>query len=383
MIRYNRQCLNAEDLNAVQAALQGDMITQGETVSQFEAELATYTGAEHVVVCSHGTSALHIACLALGIGKGDKVWTSPISFAASANCALYCGAEVDFVDIELDYIAICPSMLEKKLQQAKMEKALPKAIIAVDYGGQPGHLRQIYQLAQDYGVRIIEDACHALGGGYFGAKVGSCQFADICITSFHPIKTITTGEGGALFTNQPQLAKLARKYANHGIQRNPQPEAPWLAEQSVLGFNYRMTEFQAALGLSQLSKIETFVTARQELAANYRQLLAGSSFKSLSVNPDAHSSQHLYPIVLPEKIWDRKAELFNWLLQQGVSCQVHYLPIPLHPYYQQLGFNADATPNALQHYKSTLSIPLFVDLQFSQQQHVVRCLLEFESKVLS
>lgn len=383
MIHYNRQSIHQEDLQAVQTALQGDMITQGETVSRFESALATYTGAEHVVVCSHGSSALHIACLALGIGKGDRVWTSPISFVASANCALYCGAEVDFVDVELDFIAICPIELEKKLQRSKVNKSLPKAIVVVDYAGQPGYLKTISQLAHQYGVRVIEDACHALGGDYLGSKVGSCQFADVCITSFHPIKTITTGEGGALFTNQPELAKLARKYANHGIERVPQQDAPWLAQQSLLGFNYRMTEFQAALGLSQLNKINQFVTARCELAANYRQLLAGSTFKALSVNSDAQSSYHLFPIALPESLWARKAELFNWLLHQGISCQVHYLPIPLQPYYQKLGFQIADFPNALQHYQRTLSIPLFVDMDSKQQQYISNCLLEFETKAAS
>ncbi|MBL0537428.1 UDP-4-amino-4,6-dideoxy-N-acetyl-beta-L-altrosamine transaminase [Aeromonas caviae] len=361
MIPYGRQSISQADIDAVVKVLKSDFLTQGPVVPRFEQTVADYCGAKFGVAVNSGTAALHIACLALGVGHGDWVWTSPISFVASANCALYCGAQVDFVDIEPDTGNMCAVELERKLIAAQAEGKLPKVVIPVHFAGLPCDMQDIHRLGQEYGFRIIEDACHALGARYHGEPTGNGRYSDITIFSFHPVKIITTGEGGMAMTNDPQLAKTMRLLRSHGITRNAddfinEPDGPWYYEQQMLGFNYRMTDIQAALGLSQMANLEAWILKRGELARRYFEALAPERLTRY-FSPERRSAFHLYVHhVAPEQ----RAQLFSQLRDQGIGANVHYLPIYQQPWYQR--WAPGPLPQAEQFYAGAITLPLFPGL---------------------
>ncbi len=367
MIPYGRQRIDASDLEAVRSALVSEFVTQGPRVASFESELSKAVRAHHVIAVNSATSALHLACLALGVVEGDLVWTSAISFVASANAARYCGADVDFVDIDLASSNISIAALKEKLircDQKGLKK--PKVLIAVHMAGQSADMSEIFELSKEHGFRVIEDASHALGAEYKGSPVGSCEYSDITVFSFHAVKMITTGEGGACVTNSPILAARLQQLRSHGITRDPaEMNEPypggWYYEQQELGFNYRITDFQAALGESQLSKLGSFVQKRNEVAHWYWKNLDGLGFKLPTVEADRTSSFHLFVVLLPNSS-SRKAA-FESMRAQGILVNVHYLPIYRHPYYSRMGKYSPADfPMAEEYYNRCLSIPIFPDI---------------------
>ncbi|OBR41678.1 MULTISPECIES: UDP-4-amino-4,6-dideoxy-N-acetyl-beta-L-altrosamine transaminase [Aeromonas] len=358
MIPYGRQSISEADIEAVVEVLRSDFLTQGPVVPRFEQAVADYCGARFGVAVNSGTAALHIACLALGVGPGDWVWTSPISFVASANCALYCGAQVDFVDIEPDTGNMCAIELERKLIAAKAQGCLPKVVIPVHFAGLPCDMQEIHRLGQEYGFRIIEDACHALGARYHGEPTGNGRYSDITVFSFHPVKIITTGEGGMAMTNDPALAKTMRMLRSHGITREPEdfinePDGPWYYEQQMLGFNYRMTDIQAALGLSQMARLEEFLVKRRKIAARYQAELPRLGLEVLSDRNNRLSAWHLFVIKVPAKY--RKTQ-FEKLRAHGIGVNVHYIPIGDHPYHT--GDCGEATC----FYEQLITLPLYPTL---------------------
>ncbi len=367
MIPYGRQSISQADIDAVVEVLKSDFLTQGPVVPRFEQTVADYCGAKFGVAVNSGTAALHIACLALGVGHGDWVWTSPISFVASANCALYCGAQVDFVDIEPDTGNMCAVELERKLIAAQAEGKLPKVVIPVHFAGLPCNMQEIHRLGQEYGFRIIEDACHALGARYHGEPTGNGRYSDITIFSFHPVKIITTGEGGMAMTNDPALAKTMRMLRSHGITREPEdfinePDGPWYYEQQMLGFNYRMTDIQAALGLSQMSNLEAWIEKRGELARRYFESLAPNLIARY-FSEDRRSAFHLYVHhVAPEQ----RSIMFQRLREQDIGANVHYMLIYKQPWYQKWGLLP--LPHAEQFYAEAITLPLFPTLSSAQQE---------------
>lgn len=371
MIPYGRQSISEADIEAVVEVLRSDFLTQGPVVPRFEQAVADYCGARFGVAVNSGTAALHIACLALGVGPGDWVWTSPISFVASANCALYCGAQVDFVDIEPDTGNMCALELERKLMVAKAEGRLPKVVIPVHFAGLPCDMKEIHRLGREYGFCIIEDACHALGARYHGEPTGNGRYSDITVFSFHPVKIITTGEGGMAMTNDPALAKTMRMLRSHGITREPEdfinePDGPWYYEQQMLGFNYRMTDIQAALGLSQMSNLDAWIAKRSEIARRYFEALAPELLPSY-FSPERRSAFHLYVHhVAPE----HRQEVFQRLRENGVGANVHYMPIYKQPWYQK-GV-ATSVDNADLFYKECMTLPLFPGLMLSQQKNILQ-----------
>ncbi len=374
MIPYGRQSITDEDIEAVVAVLKSDYLTQGETVPAFEQGLADYCQVPHVVACNNGTTALHLACATLSLGEEDWVWVSAISFVASANCARYCGAQVDFVDVEPDTGNLCVAALREKLQSVQGTARQPRALVAVHLAGQPCDLAEIGALCRQYGVHLIEDACHALGASYQGQPIGSCVHSDMTVFSFHPVKPITTGEGGAVTTRCAELAARLRLYRSHGITRDPeQLGAPspggWYYEQQVLGFNYRLTDIQAALGLSQLSRLSRFIEQRQQLAARYDALLDRLPVQPLRQMEDRHSGYHLYVV----KVDDRD-RVFARLREAGIGVNVHYMPIPAQPYYRELGHDPATYPGAQAYYRQAISLPLFPTLSLDEQDQVVRAL---------
>ncbi|EKP0308046.1 UDP-4-amino-4,6-dideoxy-N-acetyl-beta-L-altrosamine transaminase [Aeromonas veronii] len=374
MIPYGRQSISQADIDAVVDVLKSDFLTQGPVVPRFEQAVADYCGAKFGVAVNSGTAALHIACLALGVGHGDWVWTSPISFVASANCALYCGAQVDFVDIEPDTGNMCTVELERKLIAAKAERKLPKVVIPVHFAGLPCDMKAIHRLGQEYGFRIIEDACHALGARYHDEPTGNGRYSDITVFSFHPVKIITTGEGGMAMTNDPALAKTMRLLRSHGITREPEdfinePDGPWYYEQQMLGFNYRMTDIQAALGLSQMANLEAWIEKRGELARRYFEALAPELLPRY-FSSERRSAFHLYVHhVAPEQ---RKA-LFQQLREQGIGANVHYMPIYKQPWYQK--WAQAPLLHAEQFYAGAITLPIFSALSQAQQNCVLGALL--------
>ena len=386
-IPYGRQSINDDDIAAVTAVLQSDFLTQGPVTPRFETALAAYLESAtplHAIAVNSATSALHIACMALGVGPGDHVWTCANSFAASSNCALYCGAQVDFIDIDPLTLNLDVQLLALRLHSAEQSGTLPKAVIPVDFAGRSAPLKEIRVLADRYGFAIIEDASHAVGGSYAGAKVGAHGLADITIFSFHPVKIITTAEGGMALTHRADLAERLNLLRTHGITRDPHlmhdtQQGPWFYEQHLLGYNYRMTEVHAALGLSQLSRIDEFVQARHIVNDRYARLLAPFAEQGLLVLPqpdaaDTRSALHLYPVQLGPNARPTRAQVFASLRATGIGVNVHYLPIYWHPYYQDLGFRRGLCPAAEAYYEAALSLPMHAALEPAQQQHVVDAL---------
>lgn len=383
MIPYGRQNISKDDIDSVVTVLKSDWLTQGAMVPSFEAGLCKLTGAKNAIVVSNATAALHLACLALGLGQNDTLWTSPNTFVASANCARYCGADVDFVDIDIETGNMSVLALQSKLEQADKKGALPKILVSVHFAGQSCDMQQIKKLSEKYGFKIIEDAAHAVGGTYKKQAIGSCQFSDITIFSFHPVKIITTGEGGALLCNDQKIADKLERLRSHGITKDTllmqgQSEGEWCYEQIELGYNYRMTDIQAALGQSQLSRIQEFVRKRSSLASRYSEILQGLKVIPLEQISNSISAWHLYVVRLQETTIE-KSEIFSRLRQQGVGVQVHYIPVHLQPYYKNLGFKLGDYPQAEKYYRQAISLPLYPDLSFEQQDYVVKTL----DKVLS
>ena len=376
VIPYGRQDVSQEDINAVVDVLRSDFITQGPVIQQFERRVADYCGANYAYACNSATSALHIACLALGVGEGDLVWTSPISFVASSNCALYCNAEVDFVDIDGATYNMSPIVLEKKLEEAKARGRLPKVVIPVHLAGQSCEMEQIHALSKTYGFRIIEDASHGIGAQYKDQPVGSCTYSDITVFSFHPVKIITTGEGGMCLTNDPALSLLLGRYRSHGITRqaaemSKAPDGPWYYEQLNLGLNYRMNDIQAALGLSQMDRLDEFIEKRRAIARRYDELLVNSIVETPHQHPDTNSSWHLYIIRLKENVKISHKQLFEKFRAAGILVNIHYIPIYRQPYYKELGFTSSGFEEAEKYYEEAISIPIFPTLSQEEQRKVV------------
>jgi len=379
MIPYGRQDITQADIDAVVQVLRSDFLTQGPLVPRFEKKLASYCGASHSVAVNSATSALHIACLALGLQEGDWLWTTPMTFVASANCALYCGAQVDFVDIDPHTWNLSPNALEQKLIIAERENRLPKIVVPVHLSGRSCDMQTIHALSQRYGFRIIEDASHAIGARYRNEPVGNCRFSDITVFSFHPVKIITTAEGGAALTNQAALAEKMVLLRSHGITREPQhmvniPDGPWYYEQTALGFNYRMTELQAALGESQMDRLDAYVAKRHEISLRYDSLLAELPVQTPAWDED-YSALHLYVIRLRlDRIERKHRDVFATLRQRGVAANLHYIPVHIHPYYRQMGFAPGNFVEAERYYREAISLPMYPGLSEEDVKHVVESL---------
>ncbi len=381
-IPYGRQSISEDDIQAVVDVLQSDWLTQGPAVPTFEQAVASYCRAEHAIAMNSATSALHVACLALDLGPGDLLWTSPITFVASANCARYCGADVDFVDIDPTTANLSVEKLAEKLHQARHNGRLPKIVVPVHFCGLPCDMAAIHALSKEFGFRIIEDASHAIGAIHQNEPVGNGRYSDITIFSFHPVKIITSAEGGMALTNNAQLAHRMQRLRSHGITRDHAlmthaADGPWYYQQIELGFNYRMTELQAALGLSQLLRLPSFVKRRRELADRYNKLLSGLPLTLPGRMNGAESAWHLYAIRLNPntcKIAHRK--VFERLLDARVGVNLHYIPVHLQPYYRELGFNGGDFPQAETYYSQAISLPLYPDLSDAQQDYIARCVTE-------
>lgn len=381
MIPYGRHDISEADIEAVVGVLRSNFLTQGPVVPTFESAVADYCGAQHAVAVNSATSALHVACLALDVGPGDRVWTSPITFVASANCALYCGAQVDFVDIDPRTYNLNVERLAEKLEQAEKSGCLPKVVIPVHLCGQPCDMAGIHALSQQYGFNIIEDASHAIGGKYNkGEPIGSCCYSDITVFSFHPVKVVTTGEGGMALTNDTQLARRMQLLRSHGITRDTNemthaPDGSWYYQQIDLGFNYRMTDMQAALGLSQLQRLDEFVAKRHTIARQYDELLADFPVVTPWQHPDSYSGLHLYVIRLKlDEIGRSHGEVFEALRTANIGVNLHYIPVYRQPYYEQLGFRAGYCPEAEHYYAEAISLPMYPALTEAQQNYVVTVL---------
>lgn len=377
LIPYGRQDITEEDIESVVNVLHSDFLTQGDAVPTFEQKLCNYTGARYAVAVNSCTSALHIACLALGLGPKDILWTSPISFVASANCGLYCGASVDFVDVDPNTALMSVKALESKLEQAKQQRKLPKILIPVHFAGQSCDMKAISKLGEKYNFRIIEDAAHAIGSSYLNKNVGSCQYSDITVFSFHPVKIITTGEGGAALTSSAKLAEKMRLLRSHGITRDPEKminpkERDWYYEQISLGFNYRMTDIQAALGISQLSRLDEYVAKRSEIAHWYNDRLKYVLVDSLAQEKNGESSHHLYVIRVKDGE-DKRDKLYDYLKKNGISVNLHYFPIYKQPFFDTkiklIGAEA--------YYKSSISLPIFPTIGKNNLKKVIQKISEF------
>ena len=377
MIPYGKQDVNQSDIDAVVDTLKSNFITQGPKTPFFEKKVINYCGAGYGVALNSATSALHVACLALGLGKGDWLWTSPNSFVASANCGLYCGAKVDFVDINLKTYNMSASELESKLIRAMKVGSLPKIVIPVHFAGQSCEMKKIHSLSREYGFKIIEDASHAIGGRYLNKPIGSCQYSDITVFSFHPVKIITTAEGGMAVTTSKELSDKMQLYRSHGITRNPDlmtkiPEGDWYYQQVDLGFNYRMNELQAALGISQMQRLDEFVARRHKLQKRYDLLLSESHIIKPYQDKNSHSALHLYPIQINlDRTRKSRQQIFDKLRQGNIGVNVHYIPIHNQPYFAQFGFKLGDFPNSEDYYNKTISIPLFSMMSISQQDSII------------
>lgn len=380
MIPYGRQDITDADVNAVIKVLRSDFLTQGPVVPRFERAVSEYCGVEHGLAFNSATSALHLACLSLGLGEGDWLWTSPVSFVASANCARYCGADVDFVDIDPKTYNLCATTLEQKLLEAERAGRLPKVVVAVHLCGQAADMDAIHRLAQRFQFSVVEDASHAIGGRYKGEPIGSCRYSDISIFSFHPVKIITTGEGGMALTNRADLAEQMALLRTHGITRDAaqmthETHGEWYYQQIALGYNYRMTELQAALGLSQMERLDAYVRRRHEIARRYDEELSDLPVTTPWQHADAYSSFHLYPIRLDlTKIGSTRLEVFRVLRDRGIGVNVHYIPIHTQPYYERLGFRRGDFPEAERYYAEAISLPMYPTMSDDQQGKVINCL---------
>jgi UDP-4-amino-4,6-dideoxy-N-acetyl-beta-L-altrosamine transaminase len=377
MIPYGRQDISESDIEAVIEVLRSDFLTQGPVVPAFEKAVMEYCSVKYAFAVNSATSALHIACMALEVGYNDIVWTSPISFVASSNCALYCGASVDFVDIDPLTYNMSISALKEKLQNAEKDGKLPKVVIPVHLTGQSCEMKEVFELSKMYGFKIIEDASHAIGGKYLDEPIGNCMYSDITVFSFHPVKIITTGEGGMCLTNDAKLAIHLNRYRSHGIVRHPSemtklPDGPWYYEQIELGYNYRMTDIQAALGLSQMKRLNEFVEARHKIADHYNQELKEDWMITPWQHPDTYSALHLYVIRIKEgndKVGH--LQMFEKLRSAGILVNLHYIPIYRQPYYQELGFDPGDFPNSESYYKEAISIPMYSSLTIEQQNFCI------------
>lgn len=378
-IPYGRQSINESDIDEVVKVLESDFLTQGPKVPVFETNIAQYCGAQFGVAVNSATSALHIACLALGLDEGDTLWTSPNTFVASANVGHLCGARVDFVDIDPQTYNLCPLALEEKLKQAQQQNELPKVVMPVHFGGQSCDMQAIHKLSKEYGFFIIEDASHAIGASYLDSKVGSCRFSNITVFSFHPVKIITTGEGGLATTNDKELAKKMHLYGSHGISRtfnNKEDvlKGGWFYEQVELGLNYRMTEMQAALGTSQLNRLDEFVKRRHQIALTYDSLLQELSVVLPKQIKDSYSSFHLYPIQLLDE--EQRKVVFDRMRAKKIGVHVHYIPVHTQPFYQKQGFHWGDFPNAENYYKKALSLPIHQSMTEKNVLTVIQSLKE-------
>lgn len=382
MIPYGRQDITQDDIDAVVDVLKSDYLTQGPMVPRFEQSVAQHVGVSHALAVNSATSALHIACLALGLGAGDRLWTTPVTFVASANCGLYCGAEVDFIDIDPRTYNLCPQALERKLEQAEREGKLPKVVVPVHLCGQPCDMQAIHALAQRYGFKVIEDASHAIGGKYQGEFIGNCHYSDITVFSFHPVKIITTAEGGMALTNDAELASKMALLRSHGITRDPaqmthEADGPWYYQQINLGFNYRMTELQAAMGVTQMERLDQYVAHRHQLARRYDDLLASLPVTTPWQHPDSYSGLHLYVIRLQlDQIGKTHRQAFEALRALGIGVNLHYIPVHTQPYYQRMGFQTGDFPEAERYYAEAISLPMFQTMSEEQQDQVIAALRE-------
>jgi UDP-4-amino-4,6-dideoxy-N-acetyl-beta-L-altrosamine transaminase len=381
-IPYGRQDITQADIKAVIDVLKSDFLTQGPCVPRFERRVSEYCGIKHAVAVNSATSALHLACLSLGLKTGDWLWTTPITFVASANCGLYCGAKVDFVDIDSATYNLCPKALEGKLIKAKELGKLPKVVVPVHLCGQSCDMKAIHELSKEYGFRIIEDASHAIGGRYLNESIGNCKYSDITILSFHPVKIITTGEGGMALTNNPDLARSMSLLRSHGITREHtemvgENEGPWFYQQKELGFNYRMTDLQAALGTSQHKRLDEFVQVRNDLASRYIDKLADLPISVQTLSDDIYSAYHLFVINLQDHDHIKSRQrIFVDLREAGIGVNVHYIPVHLHPFYKEMGFTSGDFPFAEKYYQSAITLPLFPTLTINNQDYVVKRLKE-------
>ena len=377
MIFYGKQSISKEDIRAVEEVLRSSFLTQGPMIERFEKRVAEYCGAKHAVAVNSATSALHIACLAAGLGQGDALWTSPITFVASANCGRYCGADVDFVDIDARTYNMDVDVLERKLKEAKTHEILPKVVVPVHLAGQSCNMQRIHELASEYGFTALEDASHALGADYLGSKVGSCRFSDMTVFSFHPVKIITAGEGGMVLTNNDRLYEKLMLYRNHGITRDPslmthESDGSWYYQQIDLGFNYRMTDIQAALGCSQMDRLDDFVARRRVLVARYDELLKDLPLVTPYVIQDTIPSWHIYIVrVNLAQIGKTKQEIFEEMREHGIVLNVHYIPVHTQPYYIRMGHQPEECPVSLRYYEEAMTLPLYYDLSNEQQDEIV------------
>ena len=380
MIPYGRQDITQADIDAVIAVLKSDHLTQGPAITRFEQCVADHTGAKHALAVSNATAALHISCLALDLGPGDWLWTTPNTFVASANCALYCGAKVDFVDIDPRTYNLCSQKLEAKLIQAQKINQLPKVVVPVHLAGQPCDMVAIHALGQKYGFKIIEDASHAIGGHYKGEPIGNGRYSDITVFSFHPVKIITTGEGGMALTNDDELAARLGLLRSHGITRDPalmtqSMDGPWYYQQVALGFNYRMTDIQAALGASQMTRLDGYVKRRHQIAQRYNELLADLPLTLPWQHPDSNSAYHLYVVRLQlDCIQPSHRQVFEHLRAHDIMVNLHYIPVHTQPFYQKMGFKPVDFPEADQYYREAISIPMHANLTDEEQLFVVSSL---------
>ena len=379
MIYYGKQDVNDKDIAAVVKVLHSDFLTQGPVLERFEQKAAAYCGAKYAVAVTNATSALHIACKAAGLGHGDVLWTSPITFTASANCGRYCGAEVDFIDIDAKTYNMSAAKLEEKLKTAKQ---LPKVVVPVHLAGQSCDMQRIHELAEQYGFTVLEDASHATGADYKNTKVGSCLYSDMAVFSFHPVKIITTGEGGMVLTNNEELYKKLCLYRCHGITRDPafmthEADGPWYYQQIGLGYNYRMTELQAALGLSQMERLDEFVARRRYLAKRYNDLLKDLPLGIPYAAAEANPSWHIYIVRVDfDRVKKSKKQIFAEMKERGITLNLHYIPVHTQPYYAQLGHRPEECPEAMDYYKEAMTLPLYYDFTDEQQDEVVAALKE-------